>query len=63
MLLLAAVTAIVGATVIDGTGAPAFVADVAIAGDTVAAIAPDLGRHRAGTSNRSDHHGSGRETA
>ena len=38
-----------GGTVIDGTGAPAFVADVAIAGDTVAAIAPDLGRHRAGT--------------
>ncbi len=38
-----------GGTVIDGTGAPGFVADVAIAGDTVAVIGTDLGADRAAT--------------
>lgn len=38
---------IVGGTVIDGTGAPRRTADVAIRGDRIVAVAPDLPRHGA----------------
>jgi N-acyl-D-amino-acid deacylase len=38
-----------GGTVIDGTGAPGVVSDVAIVGDTIAAIGPDLDTRGAST--------------